>query len=72
MATPVSFMVLTRRLLAETKGSPYHPDNKQFMSIDTYGTPENCSVDLFFIILQNVILHNRFTETIGQYRNNQT
>ena len=45
MVAPVPFMVLTRRLLAETKGSPYHAESKQFMSVDTYGTPENYSVD---------------------------
>lgn len=41
------------------KGSPYHAESRQFMRVDTYGTPENCSVDLFLIILENVIIGDK-------------
>lgn len=64
-------MVLTRRLWGETKGSPYHADSKQFKRVDTYGTPENCSVDLFLIILENVILEMWLTEALDKYINNR-
>lgn len=59
MTAPVPLMVYTKRLLDEMKGSPYQADSKQFMRVDTYGTPENSSVDLFLIILWNVIIGDK-------------
>ena len=34
----------------------YQAERRQLSKVITYGMPENCSVDLVFIILQNVIL----------------
>ena len=34
----------------------YQKERRQLSKVITYGMPENCSVDLLFIILQNVIL----------------
>lgn len=38
------------------KSQKYQAESKQFNKVMTYGTPENCSVDLFSTILLNVIL----------------
>ena len=34
----------------------YQAERRQLSKVIVYGMPENCSVDLLFIILQNVIL----------------
>lgn len=36
----------------------YQAESKQLSKVMTYGMPENFSVDLFFIILTNIILTN--------------
>ncbi|GER47845.1 AGC (cAMP-dependent [Striga asiatica] len=41
----------------------YQAESKQLSRVMTYGTPENCSVDLFFMILLKVILHFKLKKT---------
>lgn len=53
---PVPLIVETNRLCFDTKGRPYQKERRQLSKVITYGMPENCSVDLLFIILQNVII----------------
>lgn len=51
---PMELTVATGKIPGDTMGMPYHRHIKQFKSPYIYGSPENCSVDLFLIILLNV------------------
>jgi hypothetical protein len=55
IAAPAPFTVDTSKLWGDTKGKPYQAERRQLSSVITYGMPENFSVDLFTIILLNVI-----------------
>lgn len=59
IAAPVPLIVDTRRLFLDTNGRPYQAERRQLRRVITYGIPENCSVDLLFMILLNVIVGDK-------------